>query len=271
MFFWLCNAYILQASFNFTSNIFTFYYRDDIESKGTNLYITPFVHYGIWRKVTLVKPDRKTHVRIDNIFNNSVYNFYGKHGYYIRLLTHIADKVLWDKLRGQLRGRKWYIILDICAYINNILYNIIFFPMYLIMLLVFWPKELLAWEWFTYNWEGKKTSLLESLRSSPLACDCHIKNTRHNTYSLLIFNFILLFINLFLGYYVLLFIFVVNSPLRMCRFNDQFATIIRSNYISYIDIRKRELHVQQVTFTNLITGKKMSKPWHFLDTVEHRC
>ena len=167
-----------------------------------------------------------------------------------------------------MRERKWYIILDICAYINNILYNIIFFPIYLIMLLVFWPKELLAWEWFTYNWEGKKTSLFESLRSSPLACDCHIKNTRHNMYSLLIFNFILLFINLFLGYYTLLFIFVVNSPLRMCRFNDQSATIIRSNYILYIDIRKRELHVQQATFTNLITGKKMSKPWHFLGTVE---
>lgn len=85
-------------------------------------------------------------------------------------------------------------------------------------------------------------------------------------YSLLVFNLILLSVNLFLGYYALLFALVINSPPRGIRFYNGNATVIRRNYTSYINIQKRTLHIEQTTFYNSIIKKKVSN--HLMATVE---
>jgi len=48
--------------------------------------------------------------------------------------------------------------------------------------------------------------------------------------------------------------------------NGQLATIVRSNYISYINLQTRELYIQTTTFKNLVLKKQVSN--HFIGTIQ---
>jgi len=50
------------------------------------------------------------------------------------------------------------------------------------------------------------------------------------------------------------------------RVNGQLATIVRSNYISYINLQTRELHIQTTTFKNLVLKKQVSN--HFIGAIQ---
>lgn len=122
--------------------------------------------------------------------------------------------------------------------IDILLHNIVFLPLYTIISILFLPLE---------SNNIKNFTNLEKFENY-----AYCNNLGHNKISLACFNIFLLFLNITLGYYILLFVFVVNSPLSMYQIRGTRMASIRFDYTYFYDMQKRYLRIERTTFKNLI-------------------
>lgn len=263
---WVIDIYCLLF-ITFFGNFYNFYYREKLLKHRNIIYLAPFADYGMWMIST--KPYREQenrHIRELNI-DHVQYDFYhyilpwhklGGSKTVIRACIHL----LWEKKIITSDNR--FLFLN---YIDNTFHNFVFFPMYLLKFILFLPIDWRVFDWSKMEWDDDGF-WKGFVYGSPIMTDLHNKNTYHNIYSLLIFNIIILLLNLFVGYHVLLFTFVVNSSLSLWRYSGGVSTIIRphANSITTLYFQHRQIQVERATFYNFVLRRPVSS--HFLITVQ---